>query len=34
MSQILGLDDFLYKKNIDAIKDYDLYIRTFNNAQR
>ena len=33
MSQLLGRDDFLYKKNFDYVKDYAIFIRTVNNAK-
>ena len=33
MSQLLGRDDFLYKKNFDYVNDYATFIRTLNNAK-
>jgi len=34
MSQVLGRDDFLYKKDLDPVADHAVYIKTFNDAQR
>lgn len=34
MSQLLGLDDFLYKKYFDYEKDFAIFQRTVNNAKR
>ena len=33
MSQLLGREDFLYKKNFDYVNDYATFVRTLNNAK-
>ena len=33
MSQLLGREDFLYKKHFDYAKGYDVFVRTVNNAK-
>ncbi len=33
MSQLLGREDFLYKKHFDYMKGYDVFVRTLNNAK-
>ena len=33
MSQLLGEEDYFYKKNFDYVKDYAKFVRTMNNAK-
>ncbi len=33
MSQLLGREDFLYKKDFDYVNDYATFVRTLNNAK-
>ena len=33
MSQLLGREDFLFKKHFDYVKGYEVFARTLNNAR-